>query len=181
MIQAIYSRPSHRTRHTCDFTRKHTEIQTLSQISHLWIIRSYTDLHAIIVKWHPAKIWKQAVPVVLHRTGKNLKSTIINKLEASESTVQSLGRSVGSVEAWVTSSAMLSEWHLTFWNASGEDVGTTLNNGQPDTRCFSHSITFPGTPQGSLVRSSDFPECHCISPSLCSTVFFIYLIIFFGR
>lgn len=84
--------------------------------------------------------------MVLHRTGKNLKSTIINKLEASESTVQSLGRSVGSVEAWVISSAIMTEWHLTFWNASGEDVGSALNNGQPDTRCVSHSITFPGKP-----------------------------------
>jgi len=76
---------------------------------------------------------------------------MINKLEASESTVQLLGRSVGSVEVWV----IMSEWHLAFWNASREDVGSALNNGQPDTRCVSHSITFPGKPpRGSPERSS---------------------------
>lgn len=95
---------------------------------------------------------------------------MINKLEVSESTVQSLGRSVGSVEAWVTWSAMLSEWHLTFWNASGEDVGTTLNNGQPDTHCVSHSITFPGTPPRFTGKVKWLPRM----PSYKSQYFFYY-------
>ncbi len=81
MIQATYS--SRRTRNTCDFTCKHTE--TLQQNKHVrksLICVIYplllTDLRATYGLNSDHKISKQAVPVVLHRTGKNLKSTIIN-------------------------------------------------------------------------------------------------------
>lgn len=87
--------------------------------------------------------------------------------------VQSLGRSVGRVEAWVISSAMMSEWHLTFRNASREDVGSSLSNGQPDTHCVSQSITFPGKPP--KVHRKGQMWLPCISLAI-----FRYLIIFFN-
>lgn len=77
------------------------------------------------------------------------------------------------MEMWVISSAIMSEWHLTFWNASREDVGSALNNSQPDTRCVSHSITFPGKPPSRFTGKvkCGYPECPCISLAFCSTFF----------
>lgn len=88
---------SHHTRNATSHSYPATR-QTGSQISHLCELPAPTD-------WPTCYLWlsfPQNLKAGCHCGGKNLKSTIINKPDASECPVQSLGWGVGSVEAWVT-------------------------------------------------------------------------------